>query len=167
MPKYKAYITVNYLIRDIEADDETIAKRNATDDYDWDDHVLDCTIDVHPETKTSEKNDTTTELQVSDHEKAMLFSFYYTEGLDEFRKEHPDPFDKDGSLIEENFWIGVQVDERMFDLCIFWSDSKPNRPLCVVYECDPCDGDDGEPNGNWTTNTYKQWYLTDEMEVAI
>ena len=34
MPKYKAYITVNYLIRDIEADDETIAKRNATD-RDW------------------------------------------------------------------------------------------------------------------------------------
>ena len=112
-----------------------------------------------------------TDLELSDHEKTTLFSFYYAEGLDEFRKEYPDSTDENGIHIEDNFWIGVEVDERMFDLCIFWSNSwlgkAPSRPICVVYECDPCDGDDGEPNGNWTTNTNKQWYLTDEMEVKV
>ena len=64
---------------------------------------------------------------------------------------------------DDNSWLGIQIDKtgRMFDLCVYWVDGKD---VCVVYECDPCDGDDGEPNGNWTTNTNAEWYLTDEDE---
>lgn len=46
MPKYKAYVTVYHLIKDIEADNIEEAKDSAIHDYIWDDHIIDSTIEV-------------------------------------------------------------------------------------------------------------------------
>lgn len=97
-------------------------------------------------------------LQLTKYEKGYLTAFYESEALPYHKAEWPERDDDD-----ENSWLGIQVDKtgRMFDLCVYWVDGKA---VCVVYECDPCEGDDGEFNleGNWTTNTNAEWYLTDE-----
>jgi hypothetical protein len=46
MPNYKVYITVYHLIRDIEADSPEEAKQIATEDYIWDDHIMDSIIEA-------------------------------------------------------------------------------------------------------------------------
>lgn len=42
MGKYKVYINVYHVIKDIEADSPEEAKNLATTEYIWNDHVLDC-----------------------------------------------------------------------------------------------------------------------------
>ena len=42
MGKYKVYINVYHLIKDIEADSPEEAKNLATNEYIWNDHVIDC-----------------------------------------------------------------------------------------------------------------------------
>ena len=96
----------------------------------------------------------TKELQLTDYEKGYLRSFYDHEALDSF-KEFCFPY---GSDYEENHWVGIQVGERMFDLCICWVDREIT---CVVYECDPITDEMG--NENWMTNVSDgEWYLTEE-----
>ena len=46
MPKYKAYIDIYHVIRDIEADSPDEAKDSAIHDYIWDDHIEDSNIEV-------------------------------------------------------------------------------------------------------------------------
>ena len=46
MPKYKAYIDVYHVIRDIEADDPEHAKEQAIHHYIWDDFIMDSSIVV-------------------------------------------------------------------------------------------------------------------------
>ena len=53
---------------------------------------------------------------------------------------------------EDNDWYGIQVGERMFDLCV-WKDDDMEHEVCVVYECFLNDG------GFWNTDTSKQWFL--------
>jgi hypothetical protein len=80
------------------------------------------------------------ELVLSDYEKGYLTAFYETEP--DIQKDHADRG-------EDNLWYGIQVGERMFDLCV-WKDEDI---VCVVYECFLNDG------GFWNTNTDRQWYL--------
>ena len=53
MPNYKVYITVYHLIRDIEADSPEEAKKIATEDYIWDDHIMDSIIEAEEITDES------------------------------------------------------------------------------------------------------------------
>jgi len=46
MPKFKVYVTVYHMIDDIEASNEDEAKELATSDYNWNDHIKDCIVDV-------------------------------------------------------------------------------------------------------------------------
>ncbi len=46
MGKYKVYINVYHLIKDIEADSPEEAKNLATNEYIWDDHIIDCDFEV-------------------------------------------------------------------------------------------------------------------------
>ena len=80
------------------------------------------------------------ELVLSDYEKGYLTAFYETEP--DIQKDHADRG-------EDNLWYGIQVGERMFDLCVW----KDDDIVCVVYECFLNDG------GFWNTNTDRQWYL--------
>lgn len=97
-----------------------------------------------------------TKLPLTEYEKGYLTAFYESEALPYHQAEWPDKDDDD-----DNSWVGVQINKTgvMYDLCIYWVDSKP---VCVVYACDLCEGDDGEPDGNWSTNMDAEWYLTDE-----
>lgn len=80
------------------------------------------------------------DLELSDYEKGYLTAFYYTD-----KTIQHDHAERD----ENNLWYGVQIGERMFDLCI-WKDEDI---VCVVYECFRND------NGEWSTDTRRQWYL--------
>ena len=80
------------------------------------------------------------ELVLSDYEKGYLTAFYETEP--DIQKDHAD-------RNEDNLWYGIQVGERIFDLCVW----KDDDIVCVVYECFPNDG------GFWNTNTERQWFL--------
>jgi hypothetical protein len=80
------------------------------------------------------------ELVLSDYEKGYLTAFYETEP--DIQKDHADRG-------EDNLWYGIQVGERMFDLCVW----KDDDIVCVVYECFLNDG------GFWNTDTSKQWFL--------
>ena len=92
-----------------------------------------------------------TELVLTSLEKQQLTSYYKKEGLPYFMEEEPTPLEE-----SENTWLGIQLDKRMFDLCIFWADYQI---VCVVYECDLTEDD------NWTTNTNAEWYLTDGRQA--
>ena len=46
MTQYKAYVSVYHCIRDIEADSLEEAKKKATEDYIWDDHIAHVIIDI-------------------------------------------------------------------------------------------------------------------------
>lgn len=80
------------------------------------------------------------ELELSDYEKGYLTAFYHTD-----KPIQHDHAERD----EDNLWYGVQIGERMFDLCV-WKDEDI---VCVVYECFRND------NGAWSTDTRRQWYL--------
>ena len=77
---------------------------------------------------------------LSDYEKGYLTAFYETEP--DIQKDHADRG-------EDNLWYGIQVGERMFDLCVW----KDDDIVCVVYECFLSDG------GFCNTNTERQWFL--------
>jgi hypothetical protein len=46
MTKFKVYVTVYHMIDDIEASNEDEAKELAASDYNWNDHIKDCIVDV-------------------------------------------------------------------------------------------------------------------------
>jgi len=81
------------------------------------------------------------ELKLTEFEQGYLTAFYHTDA--HIQGEH-------SGRDEEMDWYGVQVGERMFDLCI-WEDEETAEVICVVYECHQ------NNNGEWTTDTSKQW----------
>jgi hypothetical protein len=83
------------------------------------------------------------ELMISDYEKGYLTAFYETDA--HIQNEH-------SGRDEDNDWYGIQVGERMFDLCV-WKEEGAESEVCVVYECFLNDG------GFWNTDTSKQWFL--------
>lgn len=83
------------------------------------------------------------ELELSDYEKGYLTAFYNTDAY--IQNEH-------SGRDEDNDWYGIQVGERMFDLCV-WKDDDMAHEVCVVYECFLNDG------GFWNTDTSKKWFL--------
>lgn len=91
----------------------------------------------------------TTLLTLPKAEKIELTAFYIDTVKDAFLGEFPVP-DEDAV-----YWIGLQINERMFDLCVYWHDGEIG---CVVYECDWI-------NDNWQTNTTKSWLLTEQEWV--
>jgi hypothetical protein len=82
-------------------------------------------------------------LMLSDFEKGYLTAFYETDAY--IQNEH-------SGRDENNDWYGIQIGERMFDLCV-WKDDDMKHEVCVVYECFLNDG------GFWNTDTSKQWFL--------
>lgn len=91
------------------------------------------------------------DLELSDYEKGYLTAFYETDA--HIQNEH-------SGRDEDNQWYGIQVGERMFDLCV-WKDDDMEHEVCVVYECFLND------DGFWNTNTSKKWFLkeADDGEV--
>lgn len=98
-----------------------------------------CFYTDEPETADHGSDDD--ELVLSDYEKGYLTAFYYTD-----KTIQHDHAERD----ENNLWYGIQVGERMFDLCI-WKDEDI---VCVVYECFLND------HGEWSTDAVgRRWYL--------
>ena len=83
------------------------------------------------------------DLVLSGYEKGYLTAFYETDA--HIQNEH-------SGRDEDNDWYGIQVGERMFDLCV-WKEEGAESEVCVVYECFLNDG------GFWNTDTSKQWFL--------
>ena len=90
--------------------------------------------------KAEEESD---DLVLSGYEKGYLTAYYETDA--HIQNEH-------SGRDEDNQWYGIQVGERMFDLCV-WKEEGAESEVCVVYECFLNDG------GFWNTNTSKQWFL--------
>ena len=88
------------------------------------------------------------ELVLSDYEKGYLTAFYETDA--HIQNEH-------SGRNEDNDWYGIQIGERMFDLCI-WKDDDMANEACVVYECFLND------SGEWNTNTSKKWFLKESKD---
>jgi hypothetical protein len=65
------------------------------------------------------------DLELSDYEKGYLTAFY--ESDTHIQNEH-------SGRDEDNQWYGIQVGERMFDLCV-WKEEGAESEVCVVYEC--------------------------------
>lgn len=86
------------------------------------------------------------ELELSDYEKGYLTAFYETNS--HIQSEH-------SGRDEDNDWYGIQVGERMFDLCV-WKYDGMEHEVCVVYECFLND------HGEWSTDTSKEWFLKKE-----
>jgi hypothetical protein len=87
-------------------------------------------------------------LELSDYEKGYLTAYYETDA--HIQNEH-------SGRDEDNLWYGIQVGERMFDLCV-WKEEGAESEVCVVYECYLNDG------GFWNTDTSKQWFLKEGEE---
>ena len=89
-------------------------------------------------------------LVLSEQERKELTAYYLDTVKDEFLNEYPEPDDD-----EEMYWSGLQIGERMFDLCTYWMDGET---VCVVYECYFI-------RDNWQTNTRHEWLLTEQNWV--
>lgn len=97
-----------------------------------------------------------TELELSEAEKLDLNNFF----LEEIQSDHFLSSEvQDNKDDSELYWVGSQIGDRMFDLCIDFNDHKMT---CVVYECNPCLDDDGSEN--WTTNTDKSCLLYKDLD---
>jgi hypothetical protein len=104
--------------------------------------VVICFYADEPETEDHGSDD---ELVLSDYEKGYLTAFYESDAY--IQNEHS------GRDSEERDWYGIQVGERMFDLCIW----KEEDIVCVVYECFL------NERGEWSTDTVgRRWYLKGE-----
>ena len=88
--------------------------------------------------------DTDDELVLSDYEKGYLTAFYESDA--HIQNEHS------GRDSDDMDWYGIQVGERMFDLCV-WKDEDTQSEVCMVYECFLND------NGEWSTGTRRCLYL--------
>jgi len=103
--------------------------------------VVICFYADEPETADHGSGDD--DLVLSDYEKGYLTAFYKTDA--HIQNEH-------SGRDEDNDWYGIQVGERMFDLCV-WKEEGAESEVCVVYECFLND------DGFWNTNTDRQWFL--------
>jgi hypothetical protein len=103
--------------------------------------VVICFYADEPETADHGSDDD--DLVLSDYEKGYLTAFYKTDA--HIQNEH-------SGRDEDNDWYGIQVGERMFDLCV-WKEEGAESEVCVVYECFLND------DGFWNTNTERQWFL--------
>lgn len=109
--------------------------------------VVICFYADEPETADHGSDDD--ELALSDYEKGYLTAFYESDA--HIQNEHS------GRDSDDMDWYGIQVGERMFDLCV-WKDEDTQSEVCVVYECFrnktyPYDND------YWSTDTRRRWYL--------
>ena len=105
-------------------------------------------LTVHGQPKMWAEDDDDDELVLSDYEKGYLTAFYESDA--HIQNEHS------GRDSDDMDWYGIQVGERMFDLCV-WKDEDTNKIVCTVYECD-------WKNNNWQTNCKREWVLTEEMK---
>ena len=87
------------------------------------------------------------DLVLSDDERRKLNIYFIETCLLEYLKDE-----------EDDLWYGLQIDNRMFDLNIWW-DEDDNEIVCTVYECDWIDD-------KWQTNCRHSWTLTEENEDA-
>lgn len=103
--------------------------------------------------------DTGFDLALSDYEKGFLTAHYEAHlCFEDYRSNFNAWWEH---LNDEMEWVGVQIGDRMFDICI-WLDagyddegaSYPNDLVAVVYECI-------EKDGSWQTDTSTRWYITE------
>lgn len=98
------------------------------------------TVHGQPKMWADEDDD---ELVLSDYEKGYLTAFYESDA--HIQNEHS------GRDSDEMDWYGIQVGERMFDLCV-WKEEEAE--VCVVYECFL------NERGEWSTDAAgRKWYL--------
>ena len=98
------------------------------------------------------------ELPLSDYEKGFLTAYFESHLHFESYKCKGNAWYE--HLVDENEWVGVQIGERMFDICI-WLDTNddendpeyPQDLVACVHECQK--NNDGE----WTTDTSTSWFL--------
>ena len=96
-------------------------------------------------------------LELSESEKLDLNSFFIeTIKSDDFLNSDA----QDNKEDSECYWIGSQIGDRMFDLCIDFNNCKMTS---IVYECQPCIDEDG--SDNWTTNTDKSLILYKDLDA--
>ena len=96
----------------------------------------------------SDNYDSGFDLVLSDYERGYLIAYYESDAY--IQNEHS------GRDSDDMEWYGVQVGDRMFDLCV-WKDEDTNKIVCTVYECDWI-------NDNWQTNCRHSWTLTEEYD---
>ena len=96
-------------------------------------------------------------LELTESEKLDLNSFF----LETIQSDHFLSSEvQDDKESRELYWVGIQIGDRMFDLCIDYNDYKLT---CVVYECDFCLDEDG--SNNWTTNTNRDFVLHKDLDA--
>ena len=83
-------------------------------------------------------------LVLSDSEREQLKAYYMDTVKAEFLSDYPSP------EFEDNHWQGMQIGDRMFDLCVYWLDGEI---YCLVYECEK------KSDGHWYTNIDHEWML--------
>ena len=84
------------------------------------------------------------ELTISPSEREQLTAFYMGEVKNDFLSEYPD------NTAEDNWWAGIGLGARMFDLCVYWLDEQIT---CVVYECYK------NQSGEYFTDTDRETFL--------
>jgi|OM-RGC.v1.032129396 hypothetical protein len=84
------------------------------------------------------------ELIISPGEREQLTAFYLDEVKDNFLREYPD------NTAEDNWWSGIGLGARMFDLCVYWFDEQIT---CLVYECHK------DQTGQYLTDTNRETFL--------
>jgi len=97
-------------------------------------------------------------LELSDYEKGFLTAHFEANlAFEDYRCQGNAWYE---NLQDDSEWLGVQIGDRMFDICIFAVDRGEDEPVnypddlvAVVYECVKT------ANDNWTTKTNKSWFL--------
>jgi len=97
------------------------------------------------------------EVELSESEKLELNSFFIeTIQSDHFLNAEVQDDKEDSEL----YWVGSQIGDKMFDLCIDFNNYKMT---CVVYECDGWDCEDGSVE--WETNINKDFVLHKDLDA--
>ena len=95
-------------------------------------------------------------LSLSDYEKGFLTAHFEAQlRFEDYRCQGNAWYE---NLQDDSEWLGVQIGDRMFDICIFAVDrdepvNYPDDLVAVVYECVKTADD------NWTTKMNKEWFL--------
>jgi hypothetical protein len=96
------------------------------------------------------------ELALSDYEKGFLTAHFEAHlRFEDYRSNNNAWWE---SLTDDNEWVGVQIGNRMFDICIWMQDNDegPNYPddlVAVVHECTKTS------DGCWQTDTSTSFFL--------
>jgi len=100
------------------------------------------------------------ELPLSDYEKGFLTAHFEAHlRFEDYRCQGNAWYEH---LDDEMDWVGIQIGDRMFDICIYFAEKPdpqyPQDLVAVVYECYL--NDDGE----YQTQTDTSWFLK-QVEV--